>query len=131
MRRKILNLTLLLLVFLLSGCGPGLISDSPPAISGTLIYSSRPIEGAEVSLVAYQDEDCVKLARGVGLSESEKQQLDECSSDYAITKSNIEGDYLFSDVEPGWYSIMFDWDLNDKPDSPHGIEWINNFLVYY
>jgi len=67
-------------VLFLSGCvsGETIVSQatSPqeteaPTIHGKLTYSSRPINGAKVSLEAYRDEACVKLSENTELSEAE------------------------------------------------------------
>jgi hypothetical protein len=137
-KRFIISITLL--VLFLSGCvsGETIVSQatSPqeteaPTIHGKLTYSSRPINGAKVSLEAYRDEACVKLSENTELSEGEEQELDECTSDYATTTSNAEGNYEFSDVEPGWYKLMFDWVLDGEPDSQWPFEIVNDFLISY
>ncbi len=102
-----------------------------PTVHGKLTYSSRPINGAKVSLEAYRDEACVKLSENTELSDAEEQELDECTSDYATTTSNAEGQYEFSDVEPGWYKLSFDWILDGEPDSQFPFEIVNDFLIAY
>jgi hypothetical protein len=103
----------------------------PPSVFGTLIGSDGAIIGAEITLETYQDEACVKLAEASELSDAEKKQLDDCSSDYASTTSNAEGQYRFSEVASGWYRLSFTWVLNQKPDLLLPLEFKNGFLIAY
>jgi len=122
---------------ILSACGlastpiPPTATPEPPGICGTLTGSEGAIIGAEITLETYQDEACVNLAEAKDLSESERQQLDDCSGVYAMTTSDAEGQYRFSEVSPGWYKLTFTWDLSQKPDSPFPFEVRNGFLIAY
>jgi hypothetical protein len=125
------------LTVLLSGCAPASTSlpptatPEPPTVFGTLIGSDGAIAEAEITLETYQDEACVKLAEATELSDAEKKQLDDCSSDYASTTSNAEGQYKFSEVTPGWYKLSFTWILNQKPDLLLPLDFKNGFLIAY
>jgi hypothetical protein len=103
----------------------------PPAVSGTLIGSDGAIAGAEVTLKTYRDEACVKLAEATELSESETEQLDECSSEFASTTSDTQGQYRFPDVSPGWYKLSFSWTLAQKPDVMFPIDFRDGFLIAF
>jgi hypothetical protein len=134
--KKSIELVFLVFVFLtvlLSGCAPAppTATLEPPTVLGTLIGDDGAIVGAEITLETYQDEACVKLAEATELSDAEKKQLDDCSSDYASTTSNAEGQYRFSEVTPGWYKLRFTWVLNQKPDILFPVEFKNGFLIAY
>jgi len=124
-------LVVVCLTVLLSGCAPASTPSTPSTVLGTLIGSDGAIVGAEVTLETYQDEACVKLAKATELSDAEEKQLDDCSSDYASTTSNAEGQYRFPEVVPGWYKLRFKWVLNNKPDSVLPLEFKNGFLIAY
>lgn len=141
---ELVFLAFVFLAVLLSGCAPAstpLPSTATPipptatlepfTVLGTLIGSDGAIIGAEITLKTYQDETCVKLAEATELSDAEKKQLDDCSSDYASTTSNAEGQYRFSEVAPGWYKLNFTWVLNQKPDMLFPLEFKNGFLIAY
>ena len=131
--KKSIELAFLVFMFLtvlLSGCTPAPPVE-PPTVLGTLIGNDGAIVEAEITLETYQDEACVKLAEVTELSDAEKKQLDDCSSDYASTTSNAEGQYRFSEVTPGWYRLRFTWVLNQKPDTFLPIEFKNGFLIAY
>jgi len=126
------------LTILLVGCGaplatpiPPTATPEPPAVFGTLIGPEGAIIEAKITLKTYQDEACVKLAETTKLSDAEKKQLDDCSSDYASTTSNAEGQYRFSKVTPGWYKLRFTWVLNQNPDTFSPLEFKNGFLIAY
>jgi hypothetical protein len=129
-KRVILAVAVFFIAISLSGC---VFGKGSPTISGTLIYSSKPVLFAEVTLTAYEDKDCVKLAESATseLNSPERQRLEECSSEYATTTTNGEGEYEFSDLESGWYRVSFTWPLDGEPDSTVPIEIVNGFLVTY
>ena len=45
----------------------------------------------------------------------QKKQLEACAVNAASTKSDAQGHYEFSKVEPGWYSLSMVWPLSKKP----------------
>lgn len=108
-----------------------------PAISGKLIdVSEGAIKGAEVALSTLRKgSDCAKLASApVPVSDSEKQQLEECFIDYILTTSNTRGQFKFSHVKPGWYWLNIKWDLSKSPENPGmGFNWETkgNFLIVF
>lgn len=126
---KLLVLILSVLVLLISGCG--LQTTHTPTILGTLSDSNGAIVDAEVTLVSYEDEACVNLSEKSELTDSESQQLDSCSGDYATVTSDDEGNFEFSEISPGWYKLHIAWFLSQKPSSPFPFEVRNGYLIAY
>jgi len=89
----------------------------PPTVLGELMDTEGAIIGAEIKLTKYQDEDCVNLAKsGETLSDSDMQNFEACvTPDFASTTSGTEGEYRFSNIEPGWYHMDITWTLSKNP----------------
>lgn len=118
----------LITIFLIS-CNSSAPAKAP-SLHGRL-SAGGPIVGAELTLEQYQDEACATLAEGSSLTDSEKKQLESCTSDFANTTSDSNGAYEFSAVPPGWYRLIFTWVENKKPDSSLSFEFKNNFLIFH
>lgn len=111
------------LALLINGCNTLLPTSVPPAILGKVTGSKGPITEATISLETFRDESCVKLAESTsGLSDLEKQQLEECSDEVASVTSDTEGRYKFSEIDPGWYKLNITWRLNQKPEFQSGLK---------
>ena len=126
------------LTILLVGCGaplttpiPPTATPEPPAVFGTLIGPEGAIIEAKITLQTYQDESCVKLAEASKLSESDKNQLEICLSDFASTTSDTEGQYRFPEVSPGWYKLIFRWELSKELEYILPFEVRDGFLIAY
>jgi hypothetical protein len=104
---------------------PPTVTPESPSILGTITGPDEgepigppygPLAGAQVYLRIYQDEECVNLANSTTeLSEQEKEQLEDCMHE-TMTTSDEKGQYRFSNVSPGWYRLMIEWELDGAPN---------------
>lgn len=116
------------LVVLFSGCSGG---STGATVSGTLSSNTIVVEGAEVVLDRYDDKACVDLAESSDLSESEKQELEDCRGEYASMLTGTEGGYSFTEVDPGWYRLSFEWEEEVKTSGFSALEYQGDFLVMH
>jgi hypothetical protein len=119
--RKLIGPAFLLVVIAIA-CGrqPGSYLSSPApsskTINGTLSGSEGPIQNAEVKLMTYKDENCVKLSQTKGkLSTEQAQQYKDCTREAAATTTDSQGKYAFANMDTGWYRLEFRWKTSVNP----------------
>jgi hypothetical protein len=110
----------LLLVLSSSGCGSlaELTSPATPrTIAGLFRDANGPITGAKVTLTAYQDAECVALARRTDPpSDDDRRALRACARPAAEAITGEAGTYTFPNVRPGSYDLTVVWLL--RPGQP-------------
>ncbi|MFN8634176.1 MAG: hypothetical protein U0893_09995 [Chloroflexota bacterium] len=113
-------LMLLLAPELGGGCGAVSAltgSSGPRTIAGTLRDDRGPVQDAHVTLVTFESDRCVEIARSVRPpTDQDRQELAQCTREVGATTTNSAGAYTFPNVPPGAYVVQLVWQL--RPGQP-------------
>jgi hypothetical protein len=101
------------------------------SISGKILTPPGPVQGAGVHLIAFSDEACAKLDDEQNLSADEKKLRHECQKQAAEMKTNEKGEYHFDDLKPGWYKLLFGWQVTLKSALESGADYTGEYSTYY
>jgi hypothetical protein len=117
--------------------GAALVASGQPAGSdtaqlwGVIASKSAPVVAAKVRLESYLDEACVKLAEAEKLSPEQDKVVKACASELPAISSDARGEFHFRNLKPGWYKLLVEWDLKEKPASVMPVQWQGDYTIAY
>jgi hypothetical protein len=101
------------------------------ALLGRVTVKGAPITRAKITLQQFADSICVGLANTKELNDEQQAQLKACSKDFAVAVTKANGAYRFASVPTGYYKLLIDWDLSEKPAVSFPIQWQGDFRISY